>query len=164
MDLSTSTATRPDRTPLPIRPTPASTEPRSTTDLTVHSVTGRYRDAAHLAGSSRCTPIARGFVAALTAATAARSPCTPHDLAGFSQGYVAQIEKGLTPLDRRTSQEALARALQVSVGELTGRHDESDPYEPVGPDAMATLDQASSRCPARRSPTASSLLSSGHTD
>jgi transcriptional regulator with XRE-family HTH domain len=55
------------------------------------------------------------------------------DLAGFSQGYVAQIEKGLTPLDRRASQEAFARALQISVGELSGRYDRSGPHQPVGP-------------------------------
>lgn len=61
------------------------------------------------------------------------------ELAGFSQGYVAQIENGLAPLDRRAAREALARALQISVGELTGRPDESPPGSPVSAEAMAGL-------------------------
>jgi hypothetical protein len=44
VDLSTSIATPSDRSPLPIRPTPRSAEPSSTTDLTVYSITGHYRD------------------------------------------------------------------------------------------------------------------------
>lgn len=47
------------------------------------------------------------------------------DLAGLSQGYIAQIEAGTAPLDRRTTQVALAGALQVSVADLTGQ-----PYDP----------------------------------
>src|SRR5687767_7083676 len=43
------------------------------------------------------------------------------ELAGFTQGYVAQIELGLAPLDRRSSQLALADALQISLAELTGQ-------------------------------------------
>lgn len=46
-------------------------------------------------------------------------------LAGFSQGYIAQIEIGAAPLDKRSAQVALAQALQVSVADLTGQ-----PYDP----------------------------------
>jgi transcriptional regulator with XRE-family HTH domain len=46
-------------------------------------------------------------------------------LAGFTQSYVAQIEKGNAPLDKRSSQKAIAAALQVSVADLTGQ-----PYDP----------------------------------
>jgi transcriptional regulator with XRE-family HTH domain len=61
------------------------------------------------------------------------------ELAGFSQGYIAQIENGLAPLDRRAAREALAQALQVSVGELTGRPDEDPPGSPVNAEAIAGL-------------------------
>jgi transcriptional regulator with XRE-family HTH domain len=44
----------------------------------------------------------------------------PPDLAGFSRGYVAQVETGRTPLDRRASLEAFAQALHISVDEVTG--------------------------------------------
>ena len=47
------------------------------------------------------------------------------DLAGLSQGYIAQIEAGTAPLDKRSTQLALARALQVSLSDLTGQ-----PYDP----------------------------------
>ncbi|MEH1130142.1 helix-turn-helix domain-containing protein [Micromonospora sp. CPCC 206061] len=47
------------------------------------------------------------------------------ELAGFSQGYVAQIEAGMKPVDKRSVQVALAGALQVSVADLTGQ-----PYDP----------------------------------
>ncbi|GIE83136.1 transcriptional regulator [Actinoplanes philippinensis] len=61
------------------------------------------------------------------------------DLAGFSQGYVAQIENGVAPLERRSAREALARALQISVGELTGRADDGASGSPAGPAAIAEL-------------------------
>ncbi len=61
------------------------------------------------------------------------------ELAGFSQGYVAQIETGRAPLDRRATREALARALQISVGELTGRPGEDPPGPPVNAEAIAGL-------------------------
>jgi transcriptional regulator with XRE-family HTH domain len=61
------------------------------------------------------------------------------ELAGFSQGYVAQIESGLAPLERRAAREALARALQISVGELTGRTGDQAPGTPVSAEAMAAL-------------------------
>lgn len=46
-------------------------------------------------------------------------------LAGFSQGYIAQIEAGTAPLDKRSAQGRIAAALQVSVADLTGQ-----PYDP----------------------------------
>jgi transcriptional regulator with XRE-family HTH domain len=61
------------------------------------------------------------------------------DFANFSQGYIAQIELGLTPLARRTSVEALAHALQISVGELTGHPDDRRSYHPISSTAMAGL-------------------------
>jgi transcriptional regulator with XRE-family HTH domain len=48
------------------------------------------------------------------------------DLAGLTQGYIAQIETGLAPLDKRSTQLALAKALQVSLADLTGQ-----PYDPT---------------------------------
>src|ERR1700754_4472281 len=48
------------------------------------------------------------------------------DLAGVTQGYIAQIESGTSPLDKRSTQLALARALQVSLADLTGH-----PYDPT---------------------------------
>jgi transcriptional regulator with XRE-family HTH domain len=47
------------------------------------------------------------------------------ELAGYTQGYIAQIEAGTTALDKRSAQLALAAALQVSVADLTGQ-----PYDP----------------------------------
>jgi transcriptional regulator with XRE-family HTH domain len=47
------------------------------------------------------------------------------DLAGLTQGYIAQIESGIAPLDKRSTQLALAKALQVSLADLTGQ-----PYDP----------------------------------
>lgn len=61
------------------------------------------------------------------------------ELAGFSQGYVAQIESGLAPLDRQATRAALARALQISVAELTGRPGEDPCDTPVSAAAMAGL-------------------------
>lgn len=48
------------------------------------------------------------------------------ELAGLSQGYIAQIEAGTAPLDKRSTQLALAKALQVSLADLTGQ-----PYDPT---------------------------------
>lgn len=50
-------------------------------------------------------------------------------LAGVSQGYVSQIEAGLRGVDRRSTQIALASALDVSVADLLGQT--SDPADPV---------------------------------
>jgi hypothetical protein len=74
---STSTATRPDRTPQPIQATARPTEATST-DPTVHRPPTPIRIAAdHLAGE----PAGTGHldcVATLTAVIAARTLCTPH--------------------------------------------------------------------------------------
>ncbi|WP_250000774.1 helix-turn-helix domain-containing protein [Actinoplanes sp. M2I2] len=48
------------------------------------------------------------------------------ELAGLSQGYIAQIESGTAALDKRSTQLALAKALQVSLADLTGQ-----PYDPT---------------------------------
>jgi transcriptional regulator with XRE-family HTH domain len=48
-------------------------------------------------------------------------------LAGFSPSYLSMIERGLRPVDRRSTLEALAAALRVSPAELTGQ-----PYAPSG--------------------------------
>lgn len=48
------------------------------------------------------------------------------DLAGLTQGYIAQIEAGTAPLDKRSTELALAKALQVSMADLTGQ-----PYDPT---------------------------------
>lgn len=41
-------------------------------------------------------------------------------LAGFSQGYLSKIERGLLPVDKRATLEKFARALEVSPSDLTG--------------------------------------------
>ncbi len=52
-------------------------------------------------------------------------------LAGISAPYLSMIERGQRPVTKRATLEALARALQVSPSELTGR-----PYAP--PDAQSS--------------------------
>ncbi len=47
------------------------------------------------------------------------------ELAGFSTGYLSRIERGLRPVQRRSTLEALAAALRVSPSEITGQ-----PYPP----------------------------------
>ena len=47
------------------------------------------------------------------------------ELAGLSESHLSRIERGERPVDRRSTLEALARALQVAPSELTGQ-----PYEP----------------------------------
>ena len=42
------------------------------------------------------------------------------ELAGFTQGYIGQIEIGMVRLDKPTSRAAIAAALQISVAELVG--------------------------------------------
>lgn len=42
------------------------------------------------------------------------------ELAGFTKGYVSMIERGLRPVDRRSTLEALATALKVAPHELVG--------------------------------------------
>ncbi len=45
------------------------------------------------------------------------------ELAGLSESYLSRLERGERPVDRRSTLEALAAALQVAPGELTGRHE-----------------------------------------
>ncbi|HEX2289806.1 MAG TPA: helix-turn-helix transcriptional regulator, partial [Pseudonocardiaceae bacterium] len=45
------------------------------------------------------------------------------ELAGISESYLSLIERGQRPLDRRSKLEALAAALEVAPGELTGAHE-----------------------------------------
>jgi transcriptional regulator with XRE-family HTH domain len=47
------------------------------------------------------------------------------ELAGLSAGYLSRIERGQRPVQRRSTLEALASALQVSPSEITGQ-----PYAP----------------------------------
>jgi transcriptional regulator with XRE-family HTH domain len=49
------------------------------------------------------------------------------DRAGLSQAYVSQIESGKRAIERRSTLADLAEALQVSVAELTGSADPTDP-------------------------------------
>jgi len=46
------------------------------------------------------------------------------DLAGISQGYLSQIESGKRPLDRKSTQVAIASALNISVSQLLGQPSE----------------------------------------
>jgi transcriptional regulator with XRE-family HTH domain len=63
------------------------------------------------------------------------------DLAGLSQAYISQIESGKKPLDRKSTQVAIASALNISVCQLLGNSDErADPI----------LDRASTHIPAIR--------------
>lgn len=48
------------------------------------------------------------------------------ELAGFSASYLSMIERGLRPVDKRSTLEALANALRVAPSELTGT-----PYPPT---------------------------------
>jgi transcriptional regulator with XRE-family HTH domain len=54
------------------------------------------------------------------------------DKAGLSKGYLSKIENGIAQLDRRTTVEAIARALGVSYADLTGQ-----PYRPETPEMQA---------------------------
>jgi transcriptional regulator with XRE-family HTH domain len=63
------------------------------------------------------------------------------DLAGLSQGYVSQVESGKKPLDRKSTQVAIASALNISVSQLLGCTDQR--ADPV-------LDRASKHIPAIR--------------
>ncbi|CRK55464.1 Putative transcriptional regulator [Alloactinosynnema sp. L-07] len=62
---------------------------------------------------------------------------TAADLAGFSYGYLAQIERGEKPVNSRNVLEAIAFALRVDPSQLTGQ-----PWAPVdtkGKAALATV-------------------------
>jgi transcriptional regulator with XRE-family HTH domain len=58
-------------------------------------------------------------------------------LAGMSQPYLSQIERGQKPVDRRATLVALANALQVSVADLTGQP--GDPTDPTKASAVASV-------------------------
>lgn len=45
------------------------------------------------------------------------------ELAGISESYLSRLERGERPMDRRSTLEALAAALEVAPGELTGAHE-----------------------------------------
>src|SRR5438309_1908191 len=45
-------------------------------------------------------------------------------LAGMTPAYLSMIERGLRPVTKRVTLEALAQALRVSPADLTGRPDE----------------------------------------
>ncbi|HEX2301350.1 MAG TPA: helix-turn-helix transcriptional regulator [Pseudonocardiaceae bacterium] len=45
------------------------------------------------------------------------------ELAGISESYLSRLEHGERPLERRSTLEALAAALEVAPGELTGAHE-----------------------------------------
>jgi transcriptional regulator with XRE-family HTH domain len=56
------------------------------------------------------------------------------ELAGFSQGYIAQIELGIARPDRRATLRSIANALQVSVRELDEQLGSDAIYRPVKSD------------------------------
>jgi len=59
-------------------------------------------------------------------------------LAGFAevtQGYISKVETGAKDIERRSTLVAIAKALQVTVADLTG----DDPTDPLLVDAMAAL-------------------------
>lgn len=58
-------------------------------------------------------------------------------LAGLSQPYLSQIERGLRTAERRSTLVALADALEVSVAELTGQA--GDPTDPARARAAAAV-------------------------
>ena len=51
----------------------------------------------------------------------------PADLAGLSQSYLSQLEAGQRPLDRESTQVAVASALNISVAQLLGTPAAGDP-------------------------------------
>lgn len=48
---------------------------------------------------------------------------TVAELAGLSESHLSRLERGERPVDRRSTLEALAAALDVAPGELTGSHE-----------------------------------------
>jgi len=59
------------------------------------------------------------------------------DLAGLSQAYISQIETGERALDRRATQVAVARALNITVSQLQGQP--GDPTDPAKAEAAAAV-------------------------
>ncbi|WP_067470104.1 helix-turn-helix domain-containing protein [Nocardia amamiensis] len=66
------------------------------------------------------------------------------DRAGLTQGYISQIESGQRALDRRATQVAIARALNVTVAQLLGQP--GDPTDPAKAVAMAAIPDIRSAC------------------
>lgn len=60
------------------------------------------------------------------------------ELAGFSHAYLSLIERGERPVERRSTLEALAEALQVAPSELTGARSRATQDRESGP-AVAAL-------------------------
>jgi transcriptional regulator with XRE-family HTH domain len=54
------------------------------------------------------------------------------ELAGFTQGYIGQIETGVARLEKLKSQTAIAAALQISVAELIGQRGTNITSRPTG--------------------------------
>lgn len=85
------------------------------------------------------------------------SQATLAGLAGISQGYLSQIETGRRPLDRRSTQVAIASALNISVPQLLGQpSDNGDPqrsqataYIPAIRSAIVELSHGERRAPQR---------------
>lgn len=59
------------------------------------------------------------------------------ELAGMSQGHFSKIESGQVPLDRRSTQLAVAAALKISVAELLG--DPGIPADPLKDRALSSV-------------------------
>ncbi|MGH3646571.1 MAG: helix-turn-helix domain-containing protein [Micromonosporaceae bacterium] len=79
------------------------------------------------------------------------------ELAGVSQAYISQIESGQRPLDRKSTQAAVASALNISVSQLLGRATETaDPmrdravaHVPAIRSALVELSVGERRAPTR---------------
>ncbi|MCZ7478862.1 helix-turn-helix domain-containing protein [Micromonospora sp. WMMC273] len=93
------------------------------------------------------------------------------DLAGLSQGYVSQIESGQKPLDRKSTQVAIAQALNITVPQLLGQpatdadpvRDRAVAYVPAIRDTLIELAYGERR-PPRRDATAVRAAVSHATD
>lgn len=66
------------------------------------------------------------------------------DRAGLTQGYISQIEGGQRALDRRSTQVAIARALNITVSQLLGQP--GDPTDPAKAVATAAIPDIRSAC------------------
>jgi transcriptional regulator with XRE-family HTH domain len=64
------------------------------------------------------------------------------DRAGLSQGFISQVESGSKSIERRSTLAAIAEVLQVSVGELTGSADPTDPAKEKAALAVPAIREA----------------------
>lgn len=79
------------------------------------------------------------------------------DMSGLSQAYISQIESGQRPLDRKSTQAAVASALNISVPQLLGQPtDDADPmrdramvHVPTIRDVLIELAHGERRTPQR---------------